>query len=68
MYAAAKGWLRERRGRKEETSGSIDFRGAGNSVPEAGFDQVESTIGDWRKNKPTVKVEAGLEHRRQAFL
>ena len=68
MYTAGTGWLRERRGRREKASGSIGFRGAGNSGPEADFDQVQSKIGDWRKNESTVKVEAGLEHRRHAFL
>jgi len=60
--------LRERRGRREKASGSIGFRGAGNSGPEAGFDQGKSKIGDRRKNEPTVRAEAGLEHRRHAFL
>jgi len=68
MYTAGTGWLRERRGRREKASGSIRFREAGNSSPEAGFDQVQSKIGHWRKNEPTVKVEAGLQHRRHAFL
>ena len=37
MYTAGTGWLRERRGRKNKASGSIGFRGAGNSGPKAGF-------------------------------
>ena len=68
MYTAGTCWLRERRWRREKASGSIGFRGAGNSGPEAGFDQVQSKIGDRRKNQPSVKVEAGLEHRRHTFL
>jgi len=54
MYTAGTGWLRERRGHKKKASGSIGFRGAGNSGPEAGFDRVKSKIGDWRKNENTL--------------
>jgi len=60
------GWSRERRGRREKVSGSIGFRGAGNSGPETGFDQAQFKSGDWRQNGPTVKVGAGLEHMRHA--
>ena len=49
-------------------SRSIGLRGAGSSGPEAGFHYVQSKIEDWRKNEPTVKVEAGLEHMRHARL
>ena len=54
-------WLRERRGRGKKASGIIRCREAGNSGPEAGFERVQSKIGDWRKNAPAVKVEAGFE-------
>ena len=40
MYTAGTGCLREKRGRREKASGSIGFRGVGNSGPDAGFDQV----------------------------
>ena len=56
MYSAGTGWFRER---------IIGFRGAGRSGPEAGFDQVQSRIVEWRQNAPTVK---GLEHSMLAFL
>ena len=54
MYTAGTGCLRERRGRKKKASGSIEFRWAVYSGPEAGFDRVQSKIGDWRKNENSL--------------
>ena len=68
MYTAGTGWSRERRRRRVKACGNFGFRGAGNSGPEADFYQVRSKIGNWKMNATTGKVEAGLAHRRHAFL
>ena len=47
----------EKEGGIQKTIQNIGISGAGNSGPEAGFDQVKSEIGDRRGNGPILGVE-----------
>ena len=56
-----------KKGDIEKASGSIGFRGTGNSGPVANFDQLKSKIRDRTKNKHNVTATKGGEHRRKPF-